>query len=320
MKAIRAREYGEPNRLRFEDVETPVPGADEVLLRVRAVGLNALDYYMFSGSFMMLRPFFGLARPGESRVGTDVAGVVEDVGENVRSFKRGDEVFGVARGALAEFVCTPASKIRLKTSAATFEQAAALPVAGLTALQGLRDKAHLQPGQRVLINGAAGGIGTYAVQIAKWIGAEVTGVCSTRNLDLVRSLGAAKVIDYTREDFAKSMDRYDVFVDIIGNRSLLDCLRVMNPKGTFLNIGVRDSRRLFPRLAGILAMSPFVSQKMGLFIARMTTGDLHILNELLETKRITSVIDRTYSLREAGEALSYLKEGHARGKVIITVN
>lgn len=319
MKAILAREYGAPDRLRLENVDTPVPNDDEVLIRVRAAGLNALDYYMFAGTFMLLRPFFGLRRPKDPRVGADVAGIVEAVGRNVTSFKRNDEVFGVARGSLAEFVCAPATKIALRTSAATFEQAAAMPVAALTALQGLRDKAHLQPGQKVLINGAAGGIGTYAIQIAKWMGAEVTGVCSTRNVELVRSLGAGKVFDYTREDFTKSEERYDVFADIIGNRSLSDCRRVMTPKGTFLNVGVRDSRRLIPRLAAILVSSPFVSQNLGLFMARMTPEDLKVLNELFESGQLTSVIDRTYPLSEAGEALSYLKEGHARGKVVITM-
>ncbi len=319
MKAILAREYGAPDRLRLENVDTPVPNDDEVLIRVRAAGLNALDYYMFAGTFMLLRPFFGLRRPKDPRVGADVAGIVEAVGRNVTSFKRNDEVFGVARGSLAEFVCAPATKIALRTSAATFEQAAAMPVAALTALQGLRDKAHLQPGQKVLINGAAGGIGTYAIQIAKWMGAEVTGVCSTRNVELVRSLGAGKVFDYTREDFTKSEERYDVLADIIGNRSLSDCRRVMTPKGTFLNVGVRDSRRLIPRLAAILVSSPFVSQNLGLFMARMTPEDLKVLNELFESGQLTSVIDRTYPLSEAGEALSYLKEGHARGKVVITM-
>jgi NADPH:quinone reductase-like Zn-dependent oxidoreductase len=318
MKAIRAREYGGPDILRLEDVDSPVPGDDEVLIRVRAAGLNALDYYLFRGT-LIARPFFGLRRPKEPRVGADVAGVVDAVGRNVTSFKPNDEVFGVARGALAEFACTPASKIVMKTPAASFEQAAAMPVAAITALQGLRDKAHLQPGQKILINGASGGIGTYAVQIAKWMGAEVTGVCSTRNVELVKSLGASNVIDYTRDDFTKTKERYDVFADIIGNRSLSDCLRVMTPKGTFLNIGVREVRRLVPRLTGILVSSLFVSQNLGLFVARITPEDLNVLNELIESKQMTSVIDRMYPLSEAAEALTYLKKGHARGKVVITL-
>ena len=318
MKAIRVRQYGPPDRVMLEDVEKPVPKDDEVLIRVRAAGLNALDYYLMRGTFIM-RPFFGLKRPKESRIGADVAGVVEAVGRNVTAFKPGDEVFGVAKGALAEFACTPASKIAHKGSAISFEQAAALPVAAITALQGLRDKAHLQPGQKVLINGASGGIGTYAIQIAKWMGAEVTAVCSTGNIELVKSLGASKVIDYTREDFTKGADRYDVLADIIGNHSLSDCRRVMKRNGTFLNIGVRETRRLFPRLAGILVSSPFVSQKLGLFIARITSEDLKILDDLLEAKALTSVIDRTYALRDAGEALMYLKQGHAKGKVVVTV-
>jgi NADPH:quinone reductase-like Zn-dependent oxidoreductase len=318
MKAILAREYGEPGRLRLENVEAPVPKEDEVLIRVRAAGLNALDYYLFAGSFALLRPLTGMKRPKEPRVGVDVAGVVEDVGANVTSFKKNDEVFGVGKGSLAEFVCTPASKIVVKSPAVSFEEAAALPVAAITALQGLRDKAQLQPGQKVLINGASGGIGTYAIQIAKWMGADVTAVCSTKNIDLVRSLGANSVVDYTKADFTKSSERYDVLADIIGNRSLSDCRRVMTRKGTFLNIGVRDSRRLIPRLAGIFFSAPFVSQNLGFFIARITTDDLKVLNDLLASKRMTSVIDRTYPLVEAGEALSYLKLGHARGKVVVT--
>ena len=317
MKAVLAREYGTPDRLRIETVDKPAPKDDEVLIRVRAAGLNALNYYMMRGT-LIARPFFGMKRPKDPRVGADVAGVVEAVGKNVTSFKPGDEVFGVARGALAEFACAPADKIALKPRNATFEQAAAIPVAAITALQGLRDKAHLQRGQKVLINGAAGGIGTYAIQIAKWIGAEVTGVCSTKNVELVRSLGA-KAIDYTREDFTKSKERYDVLADIIGNRSLSDCRRVMTPKGTFLNVGVRDPRRLIPRLVGILVSSPFVSQDLGLFMAKMTSSDLTLLKELFESNELISVIDRTYPLNEAGAALSYLKEGHARGKVVVSV-
>lgn len=246
--------------------------------------------------------------------------MVEAVGRNVTSFKPGDEVFGVAKGALAQLACTPASKIAMKTPTANFEQCAAMPVAALTALQGLRDRAHVQPGQKVLINGASGGIGTYAVQIAKWMGADVTGVCSTRNVELVKSLGASRVIDYTREDFLKSKERYDVFADIIGNRSLSDCRRVMTRNGVFLNIGVRDSGRLIPRLAAILASSPFVSQKLALFVAHATPEDLKLLSELVESNHVKSVIDRTYPLDQSGDALTYLKQGHARGKVVISMS
>ncbi|HUQ17988.1 MAG TPA: NAD(P)-dependent alcohol dehydrogenase [Gemmatimonadaceae bacterium] len=318
MKAVLAREYGAPDRLRVEDVDIPTAKDDEILIRVRAAGLNALNYYMIRGT-LIARPFFGLRRPKEPRVGADVAGVVEAVGANVRTFKPSDEVFGVARGALAEFACAPSNKIALKPVNASFDQAAAIPVAAITALQGLRDRAHLQRGQKVLINGAAGGIGTYAVQIAKWMGADVTGVCSTRNLEMVRSLGASHVIDYTREDFAKSTERYDVFADIIGNRSLSDCRGVMTRKGVFLNIGVRDERRLVPRLVGILASSPFVSQDLGLFMAKMTQTDLTVLKELFESGNMTSVIDRTYPLAEAPAALMYVREGHARGKVVVRI-
>jgi len=318
MKAVLAREYGPPDRLKVEDVDKPIPKDDEVLIRVHAAGLNALNYLLLNGT-LLFRPFFGMKRPKDPRVGADVAGVVEAVGRNVTSFKPGDEVFGVARGAIAEFACAPADKIALKPTNASFVEAAAIPVAALTALQGLRDKAHLQRGQNVLINGASGGIGTYAVQIAKWMGADVTGVCSAKNVELVRSLGADNVIDYSRDDFVKSAERYDVFADIIGNRSLSDCRSVIKPKGTFLNIGVKEKRRLIPRLLGILALSPFVSQNLGLFMAKMTTADLNVLNELYESKHVASVIDRTYPLSEAPQALSYLKQGHARGKVVIAI-
>ncbi len=318
MKAIRAREYGPPDRLRVEEVDLPVPADDQVLIRVHAAGLNAMNYLLLNGT-ILFRPFFGMRRPKEPRVGADVAGVVESVGGNVTSFKPGDEVFGVARGALAEFACAPADKIALKPANASFVEAAAIPVAALTALQGLRDKARLQPGQKVLINGASGGIGTYAVQIAKWMGAHVTGVCSTKNVEMVRSIGADHVIDYSRDDFVKNRERYDVLADIIGNRSLSDCRRVIKPNGTFLNIGVREKRRLVPRLVGILAMSPFVSQNLGLFMARMTPADLNVLKDLHESNRVRSVIDRTYPLSRAPEALTYLKQGHARGKVVVEI-
>ena len=320
MKAIRAREYGSPEQLRLEEVDIPAPKDDEVLIRVRAAALNALDYYMMGGEFMVLRPFFGWKRPKDPRVGADVAGIVEAVGANVTSFKKNDEVFGVARGSLAEFVATPANKIAHKSANASFEQAAAMPVAALTALQGLRDKARLARGQKVLINGAAGGIGTFAIQIARSMGAEVAAVCSARNVDLVRSLGATRVFDYTREDFTRSTERYDVFADIIGNRSLSECRGVMTPKGTFLNIGVRDGGRLIPRLTELLLSKPFVSQNLSMFVARMTPDDLNVLSEMIEAKSITPVIDRTYPLNQAGEALAYLKEGHARGKVVVTIN
>jgi NADPH:quinone reductase-like Zn-dependent oxidoreductase len=320
MKAIRAREYGSPEQLRLEEVDIPAPKDDEVLIRVRAAALNALDYYMMGGEFMVLRPFFGWKRPKDPRVGADVAGIVEAVGANVTSFKKNDEVFGVARGSLAEFVATPANKIAHKSANASFEQAAAMPVAALTALQGLRDKARLARGQKVLINGAAGGIGTFAIQIARSMGAEVAAVCSARNVDLVRSLGATRVFDYTREDFTRSTERYDVFADIIGNRSLSECRGVMTPKGTFLNIGVRDGGQLIPRLAELLLSKSFVSQNLSMFVARMTPDDLNVLSEMIEAKSITPVIDRTYPLNQAGEALAYLKEGHARGKVVVTIN
>lgn len=323
MKAIVYRSYGSPDGvLHCEDVEQPSPGDDEVLIRIRAAAANPLDYHLMSGAYIM-RPFTGLRRPKLTRPGADLAGEVAAVGRNVTRFQRGDPVFGGSRGAFAEYVCAHENRLALKPANITFEQAAAIPVAGLTALQGLRDKGRIQPGQKVLINGAAGGVGTFAVQIAKSFGAEVTGVCSTRNVDFVRTIGAHHVVDYTADDFTRSVERYDLIFDCVGNRPLSACRRVMTPKGTFLPVGVRPGGRWIgplPYLIKLLVSSRFVSQNVVFFVASIRTDDLIVLKELIEAGKVTPVIDRLYTLSDAPEAIRYLKEGHARGKVVMTVD
>jgi NADPH:quinone reductase-like Zn-dependent oxidoreductase len=321
MKALIYHAYGSPDVLHCEDVEKPTPGDDEVLIRVRAAAVNPLDCHLMSGAYI-LRPLTGLRKPKLTCPGADLAGEIEAVGRNVTRFQPGDPVFGAARRAFAEYVCASEARLALKPANLTFEQAAALPVAGLTALQGLRDRGRVQPGQTVLINGAAGGVGTFAVQIAKSLGAEVTGVCSTRNVDLVRSIGADHVVDYIRDDFTRNAMRYDVIFDCVGNRPLSDCWRVMIRKGTYVAVGARPGGRWIgplPRLLMVLLSSPFVSQNVVFFMARVNDKELLALKELVEANKVKPVIDRTYALSDAAEAIRYLKEGHARGKVVITV-
>jgi NADPH:quinone reductase-like Zn-dependent oxidoreductase len=321
MKAIVYHNYGSPDVLRYEDVAKPTPRDSEVLIRIRAAAANPMDYHFMSGAYIM-RPMTGLRKPKPTCPGADLAGEVEAVDSSVTRFQPGDAVFGTSRGAFAEYVCAREDRLALKPANLTFEQAAAIPVAGVTALQGLRDKGRIQPGQRVLINGAAGGVGTFAVQIAKSFGADVTGVCSTRNVDFVRSIGADHVIDYTTEDFTRSAERYDLIFDCVGNRPLSACRRVMTPKGTFVAAGVRPGGRWIgplPYLLRLLVSSRFVSQKVVFFVARIGTDDLNVLKELIEANKVTPIIDRRYTLSEAPEAIRYLKEGHARGKVVITL-
>jgi NADPH:quinone reductase-like Zn-dependent oxidoreductase len=303
-----------PAVVRITDVEKPVPKDNEVLLKVCAAGVNPLDWHL--GHLV-----FGLLAPKGAPAGRDVAGQVESVGSSVTQFKPGHEAFGACRGAFAEYACARESAVVAKPANVTFEQAASAPVAAYTALQGLRDKGRLQPGQKVLINGAAGGVGTFAVQIAKWLGAEVTGVCSARNVDLVRSLGADCVIDYTQEDFTRSGLNYDLIFDLVANHSLSDCGRVLNPKGIYVGAGMiahHDS------MAGILAWglktmlsSLFASRRVVSFTARSSQQDLTLLGQLLATGEVRPVIDRRYPLSEASEAIRYVAEGHARGKVVI---
>ena len=322
MKAIVYCDYGSPDVLKVEDIEKPAPGDDQVLVRVRAASVNPLDWHYMRGTPYFMRLGAGLRKPKVTRLGVDFAGTVEAVGRNVNRFKPGDEVFGGRTGAFAQYVLVREDRaVALKPANLTFEQAASVGVAAITALQGLRDKGQIQPGQKVLINGASGGVGTFAVQIAKSFGAEVTGVCSTRNVDMVRSIGADRVIDYTREDFTKSAQRYDLMIDTVGNHSLLECRRALNPKGRYIMVGGPAGRWIDPgpRALNAFVLSRFVSQDMRMFLAELNKEDLTILRDLLQSGKVTPVIDRHYRLSEVPEAIRYVEEGHARGKVVITV-
>ncbi len=327
MKAIVYCDYGVPN-LKFQEIEKPTPEDDQLLVKVRAASVNPLDWHFVEGTPYFMRLIgVGLRKPKDTRLGVDFAGTVEAVGKNVTKFKPGDEVFGGRTGAFAEYVCVREPRaVALKPANITFEQAASVPIAAITALQGVRDKGMVQPGQKVLINGASGGVGTFAVQIAKSVGADVTGVCSTRNLDMVRSLGADHVIDYTKEDFTKGDQRYDVILDNVANRSLSECRRVLNPDGRYVLIGgggANEGRWLGPGLTQALkamVLSKFVSQKMGMMLAELNQKDLTALADLMQSGKVTPVIDRTYKLSELPQAIQYLEQGHARGKVVITVD
>ena len=308
--------------LKLEEIEKPVPADDEVLIKVGAASVNPLDYHFLRHPF--LRPLMARASKAKTlRPGRDIAGWVEAIGKNVTQFKSGDEVFGACNGAFAEYACARESAFAIKPSKVSFEQAASVPVAGLTALQAFRDKAQLEPGQKVLINGAAGGVGTFAVQIAKTLGAEVTGVCSTRNVELVRSIGADTVIDYTREDFTSNGKQYDVIFDLVANHSFAEHRRVMTPKGIYIAAGMvgldGSISSVLKRLVPELIKWRFVSQKSISLLAKLNREDLDIIGALIAEGRITPVIDRRYSLSEAPDAVLYLEEGHARGKVIIDV-
>jgi NADPH:quinone reductase-like Zn-dependent oxidoreductase len=323
MKAVVYCDYGVAN-LKFQDVEKPTPADDQLLVRVRAASVNPLDWHFVEGTPYVMRALgVGLRKPKDTRLGVDFAGMVEAVGKNVTKFKPGDEVFGGRTGAFADYVCVrEARAVALKPANITFEQAASVPIAAITALQAIRDKGQVQAGQKVLINGASGGVGTFAVQIAKSYGADVTGVCSTRNVDLVRSLGADHVIDYTKEDFTKTDQAYDLVVDNVGNRSLLECRRVLKPKGIFVLVGgggANEQGLIGPMAKPIKVMllSPFVSQKMGMLLADLNHDDLAFLAELMQSGKVKPVIDRTYKLSEVPEAIKYVEQGHARGKVVI---
>lgn len=324
MKAVVYTRYGPPDVVHIADVEKPVPKADEVLIKVRAASVNPADWRLLGGVPHIFRMLFRLRKPTPAepgRLGHDVAGEVETVGRDVTQFKPGDQVFGVCSGALAEYACAPEAKLVMKPENLTFEQAASVPVAALTALQGLRDKGKIQPGKKVLINGAAGGLGTFAVQIARSFGAEVTGVTSTGNVDMVRSLGAGRVVDYTQEDFSKDGLRYDLILDNVGNRSLAALRRVLNPGGICVIAGAprNFSRFALTHMLAAPVLSRFVRQKFIFFIAKINKEDLSAMGELMIAGKVTPVIDRGYKLNEAAEALRYLEQGHARGKVIITL-
>ena len=316
MKAIAYHKYGSPDVLELIEVEKPTPKDDEVLVKVHAAATNPLDWHFMRATPFFMRFISGLLKPKNKILGADIAGQVEAVGFDVKQFQAGDEVYGdISRGGFAEYVCVTQDKLVPKPANLSFDAAAAVPVAGLTALQCLRDQGQIQPGQKVLINGASGGVGTFAVQIAKSFGAEVTGVCSTRNVDMVRSIGADQVIDYTSEDFAQNGELYDLILDNVGNRSLSDIKRVLGPNGTYLLNAYSPSLML--RL--MLKPGNGGQTMRNSAVAKAIQSDLEFLTELLEAGKVESVIDRVYGLSEVAEAIRYLEGGHARGKVVITV-
>jgi NADPH:quinone reductase-like Zn-dependent oxidoreductase len=321
MKAIVQDTYGSSDVLHLRDIDKPVAGEGEVLLRVHATALHIGDWHLMTGLPYLLRLGFGLRGPKTSVRGMDVAGRVEAVGKGVTKFQPGDEVFGTCEGSLAEYACAREDKLLHKPSNLTFEQAAAVPTSAATALQALRDQGQVQPGQKVLIIGAAGGVGLFAVQLAKALGAHVTGVCSTTKVELVRSMGADDVIDYTRQDFAELGQRYDLILDTAGNRELSLLRRALTPKGTLVLIGGEEGGRWFggnDRQLRALMLAPFVSHKLRGLVALARKQDLEVLKEFIEAGKITPVIDRTFPLSEGREAVRYLEEGHARGKIVVT--
>ena len=319
MKAFVYHNYGSPDVLRCEEIAKPTAGDNEVLLKVCAASVNALDWRLMRGKPLFTRLMIGgLRKPKVTRPGVDVAGQIEAVGRNVTQFKPGDGVFGTCRGAFAEYTCAIENKLAPKPINSSFEEAAAVPVAAISALQGLRDKGRIQPGQKVLVDGASGGVGTFAVQIAKSFGAEVTAVCSTRNVDAARSLGADHVIDYTREDFTKSGQRYDLILGANAHHSIFDYRRALSQDGIYVMVGGGWTQILQALLLAPL-LSLIGSKKMCFFVANINQKDLVLLKDLLEAGKVVPVIDRRYPLSDTGEALRYLEEGHARGKVVITV-
>lgn len=322
MKAITYSKYGPPDVLQINDVEIPVPNDNEVLIKVRAASVNPLDWHFMRGTPYPVRLMTGLLKPKVERLGVDVAGHIEVVGKNVTQFKPGDAVFGSCRGAFAEYACASESTLIIKPDNVSFEQAASVPIAALTALQGLRNKGRIQQGQRVLINGAAGGVGTFAVQIAKSFGAYVTGVCSTRNVDMVRSACADEVVDYTRDDFTKCGQRYDVIFDTVGNHSLSAYQGVLSVGGIHVGVGGPTDLWMIGTLGHAikaLILSTLGRKKFVGFLAKINKDDLILIKELMQSGKVTPVIDRHYKLTEIREAIHYLEEGHARGKVVITL-
>lgn len=322
MQALIQPEYGSADILRLEEVETPVLGDDDVLVRVRAASVCRGDVHLLTGKPYLMRLGFGLRRPRHRIAGQNVAGTVEAVGRNVTALKPGDEVYGQVTCGFAEYVRARADELAPKPAGLTFEQAAAMPDSGMTALQALRDAGRLQAGQAVLINGASGGVGTFAVQIAKAMGAEVTAVCSTRHVDKVRSLGADEVIDYTRDDFARHTGRFDLMLDLVGNRSPAECKAVLKPTGTYVSCsGSTGGQWIGPIvwIARVMLAGAFESRRMTPFLTRPRREDLIALNELVEAGSLAPVIERRYTLREAAEAVRHVAEGHAQGKSVITV-
>jgi NADPH:quinone reductase-like Zn-dependent oxidoreductase len=324
MKAIVYRCYGNPEVLRLEEIAKPSPADDRVLVKVHAASVNPLDWHYMQGKPYIMRAMAGVGKPDSILMGADFAGTIETVGKNVTRFKPGDEVFGDRDGAFGEYVSVRENgAIASKPSNMTMEQAAAVPVAGITALQALRDKGKLQSGQKVLINGASGGVGTFAVQIAKTYGADVTGVCSTKNVEMVKSLGADHVIDYTKEDFTQGSVRYDLIIDNVGSHTLSEYRHVLKPNGALVIVGgPSDNSWLGPLTTSVKAyfVAPFVSQKLIFMLAQANKDDLNVLRDLMQAGKLTPVIDRRYTLAETPQAISYLEQGHAKGKIIIAMD
>jgi 2-desacetyl-2-hydroxyethyl bacteriochlorophyllide A dehydrogenase len=316
MKAIVLNAYGGPDVLELKEVDRPAVTDNDVLVGVHAASLNAGDYFSMRGSPWLARFDVGFPKPKDHILGWDVAGHVEEVGKNVTRFQPGDEVFASCDGALAEYACAPEGKFAMTPTNLTLEQAAAVPSAAMTALHALRDEAKVQPGQKVLINGASGGVGTFAVQIAKALGAEVTGVCSTRNVDMVRSIGADHVIDYTKEDFTQSGQRYDLILDNVGNRSFADCRRALTPEGTHLpNTGHGGMSYVIKAYV----LSAFMRQHARPFLSVPNAEDLLYIKDLIEAGKVKPVIDKTYPMSETREAFRYLEEEHAQGKIVVLI-
>jgi len=320
MKAIVQHKYGSTGVLGLEDIDKPAVRDDEVLVRVQAASIHMGDWHLMKGEPYLIRLGFGLRRPKYSVPGSDIAGTVEAVGKDVEHLKPGDEVFGWCTGAFAEFAVAAADNFVLKPAGLTFEQASAVGNSAFAALHALRDQGHVEPGQRVLILGASGGVGTFAVQMAKAFGAEVTAVCSTRNVEMVRSIGADHVIDYTQDDFADDGQKYDLVLDIFGNRPLSDCRRALTRKGTYVLVGGSAGRWFgLGRQARALLLSRFVSQSLRVFISTPRHDDLVTISELVETGKVSPVIERTYPLSETAAAIAQIGQGHAQGKTVITV-
>jgi len=323
MKAAIYQSYGPPEVVEIAEVPKPIPKDDEVLIKIQAASVNPYDWHFMRGLPYIVRIVGGFPKPKDNRLGADVAGQVEAAGKSVTQFKINDEVFGTCKGAFAEYACAPENRLALKPQNLTVEQAAAVPIAGFTALQGLRKKVKIRQGQKVLVNGAAGGVGTFAVQIARSMGAEVTGVCSTRNVEMVRSIGAAHVIDYSKEDFTKGERRYDVILDAVGNHSLSKLRGVLNAKSTYVAVGGPSDPWMIQPLARTLmkvVLSLFGGPKMFMIFASFNQDDLKTLQELMQSGKVTPVVDRSYKLQEIREAIRYVETGHARGKVVVTMN